>query len=144
MENKDNQEVKEQLNIKRIIIKYSICVAFNIFICVTCLFLRNFLNLEAGTKEFYRAWSDSFTIPGLLSMLFALLLFLVSQGSLTALGYMLKRVVKSLIPFSKKDDMTYYEYQQSRKKLSGYLCILWVGLVFFMVGIVFLILFYTA
>ena len=144
MENKDNQEVREQLNIKRIIIKYSICIVFNISICITCLFLRNFQTLEAGTKEFYRAWCDSFTISGLLSVLFTVLIFLVNQGSLTALGYMLKRLVKSLIPFSKKDNLTFYEYQQSRKKLSGYLCLLWVGLVFFAVGMVFLVLFYNA
>ena len=141
---KNNQEVEEVRNIKWIIIKYSICIVVNALICLTCLFLRNFTKLEAGTKEFYLVWCDSFTIPGLLSILFALFIFLINQGSLTALGYMLKRLAKSLIPFMKKDDLTYYEYQQSRKKISGYLCLLWVGLVFFIVGIVFLILFYNA
>ena len=141
---KNNQEVREGKNIKFIIIKYTICIVFNAALCIACLFLRNVTTLQAGTKEFYRAWCDSFTIPGLLSILFALFIFLVNQGSLTALGYMLKRLVKSLIPFSKKDNLTFYEYQQSRKKLTGYLCLLWVGLVFFMVGLVFLILFYNA
>lgn len=143
MQNKDNQEVKEVKSVKRIIIKYSITIAICLAFVFTCLFLRNFTKLEAGTKEFYRAWCDSFTIPGLLFILFALFIFLVNGGSLTALGYMLKRVAKALIPFSKKDDMTYYEYRQSRKKISGYLCILWVGIAFFLVGLIFLILFYT-
>ena len=141
---KNNQEVREEKNIKCIIIKYTICIVFNAATCIACLFLRKFTTLQAGTKEFYLAWCDSFTIPGLLSILFTALIFLVNQGSLTALGYMLKRLVKSLIPFSKKDNLTFYEYQQSRKKLSGYLCLLWVGLVFFAVGMVFLVLFYNA
>ena len=147
MENNDNHEVKEVkkvVSVKRIIIKYSIAIAIMLAFVITCLCLRDFTKVVAGTKEFYRTWADSFTIPGLIYIFIAAIIFLINEGSLTALGYMGRIIVRTLNPYSKKERMTYYEYSQTRKKIHGYLCILWVGLAAFAIGLVFLILYYNA
>lgn len=147
MENNDNQEVKEikkVRSVKRIVIKYSVIIVICLALIITCLLLRNFTKAVAGTKEFYRTWADSFTIPGLIYILIAALIFLINEGSLAALGYMGRIIVRTINPYSKKERMTYYEYSQTRKKIKGYLCILWVGLVAFIIGMIFLILYYNA
>ena len=145
MENNNQvvNEIKQKKSLKRIIIKYSITIAICLTLTIISLFLRNFLNAVVGTKEYYRIWADSFTIPGLAFIFLALIIFLVNEESLTALGYLGRTIVRALTP-SKKESMNYYEYSQSKKKITGYSCILWVGLAFFLVGLVFLILFYTA
>ena len=143
-DNTEEKEIKKVKSVKWIIIKYSITIAICISITIAILFIRNFTNVTPGTKEFYRVLADSFTMPGLIYILIATLIFLINEGSLSALGYMGRTIVRTLNPHYKKDKMTYYEYSRNRKKIRGYSCILWVGLAFFVVGIVFLILFYTA
>ena len=142
--NQAQTEIKKRKSLKRIIIKYSIVIAICLAIAIICLFTRNFTKAVVGTKEYYRIWADSFTIPGIIYIFLALIIFLINEGSLTALGYMGRIIVRSFTPNSKKERMNYYEYSQSKKKITGYSCLLWVGLAFFLVGLIFLILFYNA
>ena len=86
--------------------------------------------------------ADSFTIPGLIYVLLGLLIMLTNKGSLDALGYMVKRAVKMLVPMSKKDNMTYAEYKETKKGIHGYGFLFYIGAVVTTVGIVFTILFY--
>ena len=142
--NLEEKEIQKTKSLKGIIIKYSICIIICLALTITSLILRKFTNVVAGTKEFYRIWADSFTIPGLVFIVLTLIIFLINEGSLTALGYMGRVIARAIFPHSNKERMNYYEYSQSRKKITGYLCVLWVGLAFFLVGLVFLILYYNA
>ena len=105
------------------------------------LSLRDFIK-ETELKEKYRMLADSFTIPGLIYVLLGLLIMLTNKGSLDALGYMVKRAVKMLVPMSKKDNMTYAEYKETKKGIHGYGFLFYIGAVVTAVGIVFTILFY--
>ena len=142
--NETKNEIKKPRSVKWIIIKYSITIAIIVAVVLTLLFVKNVTGLTAGTKEFYRVWADSFTIPGLAYIFIAAIIFLMNEGAFTPLGYMGRTIIRTLNPYSRKEKKNYYEYSQSRKKIKGYLCILWEGLAIFLVGLIFLILFYTA
>lgn len=85
----------------KIIIKYAIASIIAVCFVLLNLSLRDFFK-ETELKEKYRMLADSFTIPGLIYVLLGLLIMLTNKGSLDALGYMVKRAVKMLVPMSKK------------------------------------------
>ena len=125
----------------KIIIKYAIASIIAVCFVLLNLSLRDFFK-ETELKEKYRMLADSFTIPGLIYVLLGLLIMLTNKGSLDALGYMVKRAVKMLVPMSKKDNMTYTEYKETKKGIHGYGFLFYIGAVVTAVGIVFTILFY--
>lgn len=125
----------------KIIIKYAIVSIIAVCFVLLNLSLRDFFK-ETELKEKYRMLADSFTIPGLIYVLLGLLIMLTNKGSLDALGYMVKRAVKMLVPMSKKDNMTYAEYKETKKGIHGYGFLFYIGAVVTAVGIVFTILFY--
>ncbi len=90
--------------------------------------------------DIYRILSDSFYLPGILLVLFGMLMWLAGEGALMGIGYVMKSLVRLVIPFRQHE--TYAEYvarQEEKEKASfGYMII--VGLVFFAIGIVFLLL----
>lgn len=126
------------------LLKYGIAFAIMTGLLFLILGLRNYFTESLDLVTRYRYLTDAFTLPGALFILVATLIFLTNQGSLTALTWALKRFVRMLIPgMGLKNNQTYYEYVESRKKIAGYLFILISGAIFFIVGMVFLILFYT-
>lgn len=125
----------------KIIIKYAIASIIAVCFVLLNLSLRDFFK-ETELKEKYRMLADSFTIPGLIYVLLGLLIMLTNKGSLDALGYMVRRAVKMLVPMSKKDNMTYAEYKETKKGIHGYGFLFYIGAVVTAVGIVFTILFY--
>lgn len=130
--------------IRNEIIKYTISFSIMTGLLFIVISTRKIFSGELDTKQIYRVLTDGFTIPGILFMLVGLLVFLTNQGSLTGLAYGLKRFVKALIPFmNRKTPETYQEYLDSRKKITGYGFLAISGLIFFSVGIIFLILFYA-
>lgn len=124
-----------------ILLKYGIGILFGAGIVVLYLWLRDF-TLPDDPQAKYKMLSDAFTIPGVLYLMVGLLIFLTNKGSLDALGYMAKRAVRMLIPFSKKPNESYSEYVEKKRKLSGYSFIIFIGLLFMAIAIVFIILFY--
>ena len=125
----------------KIIIKYAIASIIAVCFVLLNLSLRDFFK-ETELKEKYRMLADSFTIPGLIYVLLGLLIMLTNKGSLDALGYMVKRAVKMLVPMSKKDNMTYAEYKETKKGIHGYGFLFYIGAVVTAVCIDFTILFY--
>ena len=125
----------------KIIIKYAIASIIAVCFVLLNLSLRDFFK-ETELKEKYRMLADSFTIPGLIYVLLGLLIMLTNKGSLDALGYMVKRAVKMLVPMSKKYNMTYAEYKETKKGIHGYGFLFYIGAVVTAGGIVFTILFY--
>ena len=133
-----NNEVK----ISSIIIKYVIATLIGAVFVFVALWLRDFTTLTEKV-DIYRALADAFTIPGVIFPMVALLILLTNEGSLTAVAWMLKRAVNLLIPLSKKEFSSYKEYYENRKKITGFSFILFVGLVYLLVGIIFTILYFT-
>ena len=133
--------MNEDKPIKNKVIVYVIAFVVNGLITLGLLALRHIFTVTDKVL-LYKYIADSFTITGLFPMLLAALIALSNEGSLDALGYMLKRLGKALIPFSKKDDLTYREYLQTRKRVRGYGFLFWVGLAYFIVAIIFIVLFF--
>ena len=134
MEN--NSQVKSNL------IKYGISVVTALLISVFILWGRDFWNVTELVDK-YHILSDAFFFPGILYILFGILLALANEGSLDAIGFMLKRCFQLLNPFSKKEFEKYSDYVAKRKKVTGYSFLFFVGLAFLAVGIAFTVLFYS-
>ena len=124
------------------LIKYSIA-----FVLATGLFflvvsIRNIFNIT-DKKQIFRFLSDGFVIPGVVFIGAGALVFVSNFGALNGIAYGLKHAVLMLLPFMKKKHQTYAEFLESRKQTPGYIFIFVVGGLFFTLGILFMILFYT-
>ena len=128
--------------ISTIIIRYVVATLIGALFVIMALWLRDFTELTEKV-DIYKALADAFTIPGVIFPMVALLILLTNEGSLTALGWMVKRAFTLLIPLSKKEFTSYKEYSESRKKITGFSFIFFVGLVYLIIGIVFKILVFT-
>ena len=131
-----------QSNLKTTIIKYSISTGISLGLVFFILWLHQYWD-QTELVEKYKILSDAFTVPGLLFILVGLLVALTNEGSLTALGWMLKRMFKLLNPFSDKNIERYSDYMESRQKVTGFSFLFYTGLAFAAVSIVFLVLYYS-
>ena len=129
-------------HILKTILKYAIMILIGTAMVFLTFFTHNLFS-TVETKKVYKIIADAFTVPGALFLLLGALIALSNQGSLSALGYMLKRLGKMLIPFSKKEHETYSQYVEKREAVGGYSFIVYSGLLFMIVAVVFTILFYT-
>ena len=89
---------ENEKSIKVEIIKYAITNGIALLFVLVLLLLRDAFN-ETDKQQLYNSIADSFTIPGVLLLCLAALIGLTNQGSLDAIGYMLKRFFQMLIPF---------------------------------------------
>ena len=115
-------------------------------ICILCVALKIFgddLFHQTETLKIYHILCDAFVVPGTLCLLIAALVALSNEGSLDAISYMLRRLGQTLIPFIKKNDERYADYVAKKKRISGYSFITWTGLAYFVVGMIFLVLYFT-
>lgn len=134
--------ILENNNIKSNLIKYGISIGIAIGMVLLTLWTHDFYE-ETELENKYKILSDAFTIPGVTYIMLGLLVALSNEGSLSAIGYMLKRCFKMLIPFSNKDNEKYADYVANRKRVEGYSFLFYTGLLFLIVAIVFIFLFYS-
>ena len=133
-------------NLKNTIIKYSICIAISSLLALGVLLIKEFFTLTDIAQK-YRYLSDAFVIPGILFLGFAGLVFVSDEGSFDGVGFALKKALRVIIPFIGLSDETYAEYRERKHrkgKTKGYSCMFFTGLVFFLVGVVFMLLFNNA
>ncbi len=134
-------DFNEQGTVKKQIIKYISAI----FVCslMTVLFLLiNHYFDKTELVEKYKILADAFSLAGLLPILVCALIALSNHGAFDSLAWMMKRFFKTLIPLSNKSDESYADYKARRKSVTGFSFIIYVGLVFLAVGIVFIVLFY--
>ena len=131
-------------NSRKVILKYSITTAAAGLMSLFVLYVRDFWN-TATLAERYKHLADAFTIPGVLLIMIAALIWISSTGFFDGLTYAFTRIGGMFIPFFKKgrQHQTYYDYKmaQKGKEVKGYSFLFFVGLFFFTVSIVFVILF---
>lgn len=114
-------------------------------ICIVCVCVYIFSNnlfKQTDTVRIFHILCDAFVIPGSLCLLTAALVALSNEGSLDSISYMLRRLGQNLIPFIKKNDEKYADYVAKKKRVSGYSFITWTGLGYFIIGIIFLIIYF--
>jgi len=127
-------------NLKIVFVRYLSAIIIAGLITIICLVVRDFFN-QTNLKDKYLNLSDSFTISGLLLILFSILIYLSNKGGLSAISYMIVRFWNKLIPLNSKKDEKYSEYLEKRKEVHNYYFILIVGLFYLFMGVVFTILF---
>lgn len=131
----------EEKNIKKELFKYGAAIIFDSTLTMLFLLLHNVFS-KTELVDIYRIIADAFTFSGLISVSIAILIAVSNEGGLDAVIWMFKRLGRSLIPMANRKDETYADFKATRKRTTGYSFILWVGLSFLMVGVVFVVLFF--
>lgn len=130
-------------NGRKWLVKYGITTAAAGLATLGVLSLQGYWEATA-TVDKYRILADGFTVPGVLLIMVAALIWVSSEGFFDSLAYAFTRVGGMLIPFFKKgrEHQSYYDYKMSRrdKRAHGYSFLFFVGLVFVAVAVVFVVL----
>lgn len=127
---------------KKQLIKYSITCGIGAALVVLYLSLNEFNNADTLQLQF-RMLADAFTIPGVILMLLAGLVWVASDGFFDGLTYSARWLAR-LIPFTNIKDEKYYDYKmrKSKDRPKGYGFIFFTGLGFFLAAVLFIALFY--
>lgn len=133
---------------KKNVLKYTICAAVGIaFVCLIS-FMRNIFEMTEK-KDIFRTLCDAFTVPGVMFMLFGLLLIIAREGAFDGIAFGLRRAVEMIIPAYRGKYEKYADYKAKKEekhkleKQSGVGFMFVVGGVFFIVALVFLALYYN-
>lgn len=129
-------------NKKSVLIKYAICFAVAAVIVVIVFAIKGFFTDDI--RENITVLSDATFTAGALFTLTAGMLFVSGEGGLIGIGYVLSRVIKAFIPMG-RDTETYAQYREKQlakeKKFDGK-CILFTGLFFLALSVIFIIVWY--
>ncbi len=124
------------------LIKYATAALIALAVGVAVFFSRPLENYN-DTNEVIKYLADAFFVPAMLYIGFGLLMFAVNEGTLDILGYGFKSLLYLFTPIKKKEAGGYYEYRMKKKeerKPTPYY-IIFVGLAFLAVSIVFTLLY---
>ncbi len=130
----------------RILVKYAIAIAIGAGMAFAVLGLRGWSTAATETERI-RCLADAFTVPGVILSLVAVLVWLGNEGSFLGITYLGSRIVRALVPMGKTFERheTYRDYVARKREkggVKGYAFLLWVGLAFLAVAVVFTVLFY--
>ena len=119
-------------------------VCTGLVLAFAIMYLRGILEAQDAVQVMM-ALSDGFFVAGLLYTGFGLLVFASHQGVLDIISYGFRSVLYLFMPFKKnRDEGGYYEYKmkkkESRKGVPFF--IIWVGLAFILISVIFLVLYY--
>lgn len=125
------------------IIKYAVTAALGGLIAWGVLALRDYTGAEPPAEK-YRMLCDAFTFPGVLLMLSAALVALSNEGAFLGLGYVFGVALKGLIGLGGRQERyaDYVERKTEKGRAKGYGFMFFVGLGYFLLAILFLVLFY--
>lgn len=130
-------------DLRKQILKYGIATTVAGGMTALTLHLHGYA--EAATLvDRYKILADAFTIPGVVLVMLAALIWVSTTGFFDGLSYAARQFGSLIIPlFGKKyTHLTYYDYKMDRdeKRAHGYAFLFFVGLVFVIVAVVFTIL----
>ena len=129
---------------KKVLLQYSITT----LICAGTSFMILYMNGFWRTfdlAEKYKLLADAFTIPGILLIMVAALVWVSSEGFFDGISYAVTQFSGMIIPSigKKYKHMKYYDYKMEKKekRSGGYSFLFFVGLLFTVIAVVFVILF---
>ena len=130
---------------KKILTKYTVIIAIAAAIAVFIMSVKG-INTVESTIDTYKILTDAFTVPGVLFMMIAALMWASKDGFFDGLGFSASRIGNAFLPLvgAVSQHENYYEYKQRKIKNrgeKGFLPILYVGLGFFAVAMIFYILY---
>ena len=99
---------------------------------------------EESLMNRYKILCDAFTIPGLLMLMFAVLISVSNEGALDGLSYVVKQGFR-MLTFRGLGTEKYLDFVESRreKRVRGYGFLYIVGAVFMVIALIFMALFYS-
>ena len=129
-------------------LKYAITVGIDLLLAAAYFFGKiPFSQISlTGKADLSMVLCDAFFVPGMLTLLVGLLMWVSSEGGLDAMGYLGSCLVKILLPGRHGTLEPYGDYvmrkRESRKKGGmGFLCL--IGLAFLVIAFAFWGLFYA-
>ena len=127
---------KEQGGIKAKLASYGITLAVALGLLLLVLTIGGYWKAE-DPMDRARILCDGFSVPGALLVLVAGVLFVSGQGAFNGLLFGLKRGKEIFLPFLRSEYVPYREFvkRRAKKKVTGYGCLFFTGLVFLIVGI---------
>ena len=126
---------------------FTVSMILSLALAAVCVVLR--LDVKAldqvSLVEIYRVLCDAFTIPGLLVLMFALLMSVSNAGALDGLGYVAVNGLKMLIPGAATKMERFSEYLERRRanRVRNYTPLYGTAAIFLAISGIFLALFYT-
>ena len=128
---------------KALLIKYIICFVIASLITVGVFWAKGFFVHSTGVNV--QILADGFTVSGILVTLFAGMLFISGEGALLGFGFIAKSVILTFIPGGRARHEKYADYRarklEGMKKSTDH-CILFTGLAFLIIGIIFNVIWY--
>ena len=123
---------------------YAICVGIEALIAFLVSWSKGFL--VHSTAVNIQILSDAFFVSGILMTLFALMMYISSEGALIGIGFVLRNVVLAFIPMGRARHELYADYRarklsEAKKRSNSYVLV--TGLIFLFIGIVFTVIWYT-
>ena len=124
------------------LIKSGIASAVGILLAVAFILSSNF-GAESLMNR-YKILCDAFTIPGVMMLMFAILLSVSNEGALDGVGYVVKQGLR-MLTFRGLGTEKYLDYVERRreKRVKGYGFLYVVGAAFLAVALIFMALFYS-
>lgn len=128
---------------KKLLIKYLVCFAIASLITLAVFWIKGFFTDSLSVN--LQVLSDGFVVSGLMFLAFAGMIFISSEGGLIGISFILRNVVLAFLPMGRLKHEVYAKYRERKMKdlkKSADHCILVVGLIFFLVGILFTVIWY--
>ena len=129
---------------KALLVKYIICFAIASLITFCVFWSKGFFGHSLAVNV--QILADGFFVSGILLTLFAGMIFISGEGALIGIGFVIRSVVLTFIPMGRQKHERYKDYRQrklSEMKKNKDHAILYTGLLFLIVGIIFNVIWYV-
>ena len=129
---------------KPLLKKYIICFIIASLLTVGVFAIKGFFTDSLAVN--IQILSDGFTVSGLMFLFFAGMMFISGEGALIGVTFVFRNVILWFVPGGRFRQETYRDYRErkmSEKNKSGDHSILVTGLVFFVIGVVFTVIWST-
>ena len=129
---------------KPLLIKYTICFCIASLITFIVFWIKGFFTDSLAVN--IQILSDGFTVSGIMLLLFAGMIFISGEGALIGISFVLRNAFLTFIPMGRAKQERYADYRARKlggmKKSSDH-SLLVIGLLFFLIGVVFTVIWYV-
>ena len=130
--------------IKTLLTRYGVCFGFASLIAFIVFWIKGFFVHSLAVNV--QILSDGFSVAGLLFLLFAGMLYISGEGGLLGIGYVMQCVFQAFVPMGRRHHESYAQYRERKigqVKSAGDNCVFVTGLVFFSIGVILTVIWYT-
>ena len=129
---------------KALLTKYLVCFGVASLITFVVIWIKGFFTDNLAVN--IQILSDGFSVSGLLLLLFAGMMFVSGEGALVGIGFVMRNVVQAFVPMGRRYHESYAQYRErklGKVKKPGDHCIFVIGLLFFSIGVILTVVWYT-